>query len=973
MFRLEALGGLTIVDQSRARVATQPRRLALLALLAAAEFRGLSRAKLQAYLWPESAADSARHGLEQLVYYLRRQVGPDLFLGPDPLRLNPAVITSDISQFEQALAASRLSEAVSLYRGPFLDGFYLNGAPEFERWVEDERGRLAAACRRGLLQLADKAEAAGRWDEAAGWWRKLVAMDPLSERAALGLMRALVAAGDRTAALVFARNYATLVTSELAAPVPPEISACIARLGTEASPSTAAPLPEPATPLRTLTVPASEEGSSSLGAAARQVDRREPRRAPRLFAIGAGLGALVTLGTLASLALRPTSNTRLDPNLVAVAPFDVLGPGLGLWKEGLVDLLSRHLDGAGQLRTIAPSVIIRHWQGRADRPSTSALAHRTGAGLAVYGSLLRMGVDSARLSATLFDVRADRPIGEIELRGPLSRMDRLIDSLSVRLLTELGRASGIGLRRPARASSLTALKAFLEGEQYYRRMAWDSARAHLERAVALDTTFALALRHLGWLLRWTRNAEDSTVRIYAFRAAAFNHGLPARESLLIVADSLDAALWMPPERVRSKWVEASPLGPHYLHGVRAGFLRAARREIATLREAVRRYPDDPEAWYQLGEALFHLGPKLGVTLQEQLAAFDRAIALDPGFLLAEPHAVSLGIQLGGAALGRRYASAYLARHPHGDQAASVRVVNALLALPASDSARIAERVDSLVADRMFERGGEALGRWPDPAESGLRLMRASLAPKGKLGNAADALVLAQWFASRGHLRAAAALIGSSASLSRPHLFVDVALLGAIPAETAVAVFDRWHADELLSSLSLPWLAAQRDTATLLRVVHEADSSAGFENQEPWKRDSRRYLAQSALAYLALARRDTADAVHRFTALLDSLCLECDFDRLQTAVLLSTTRQDHKAYERLKTVFPAGDIKEPPRPSEILWVLERGKVAERIGDRAAAANAYSWVVGMWRNADPELRSHVAEARVGLARVAPNPTR
>src|SRR5262245_17490540 len=104
MFRLATLGGLSVTEGVAASdVALPRRRLALLALLAAANDRGLTRDKLVAYLWPESSSDDARHSLEQLLYSLRRQLGPRVLSGVDPLRLNPDVITSDLATFVAAL------------------------------------------------------------------------------------------------------------------------------------------------------------------------------------------------------------------------------------------------------------------------------------------------------------------------------------------------------------------------------------------------------------------------------------------------------------------------------------------------------------------------------------------------------------------------------------------------------------------------------------------------------------------------------------------------------------------------------------------------------------------------------------------------------------------------------------------------------------------------------------------------------
>jgi serine/threonine-protein kinase len=140
--RLTTLGGLSLVDAAGVPVGQQRRRLALLVLLARAGEHGLTRDRLFALLSPESTASSARHALHQLLYYLRRQAGNALFLGTDPLRLNPVVVSCDATDLEGAIAQGDLTRAIALYRGPFLDGFHLNIA-EFDEWAAAERSRLA--------------------------------------------------------------------------------------------------------------------------------------------------------------------------------------------------------------------------------------------------------------------------------------------------------------------------------------------------------------------------------------------------------------------------------------------------------------------------------------------------------------------------------------------------------------------------------------------------------------------------------------------------------------------------------------------------------------------------------------------------------------------------------------------------------------------------------------------------------------
>jgi DNA-binding SARP family transcriptional activator len=141
VLRLGTLGGLHLSgpDSPVSGAPAQRKSLALLALLAAGR---TSRDRLVGYLWPEASAEKARHGLAQIVYAIRKDLGADLVLGTTELWLDPDAIAVDGWEFEQALAAHDDARALELYRGPFLHGFFLTDADEFERWAESERERL---------------------------------------------------------------------------------------------------------------------------------------------------------------------------------------------------------------------------------------------------------------------------------------------------------------------------------------------------------------------------------------------------------------------------------------------------------------------------------------------------------------------------------------------------------------------------------------------------------------------------------------------------------------------------------------------------------------------------------------------------------------------------------------------------------------------------------------------------------------
>jgi len=737
-------------------------------------------------------------------------------------------------------------------------------------------------------------------------------------------------AGPTAQAVIAAHLTATPKPLTDARPdTPPEVANAVAR----------ALAKDPNARLRTAAEFRDAIGEGHPGAARRPISRR--------VRVAAAVTGTIVLAAVAVLALRPRAPTALDPNLVAVAPFDVLDPKLELWHEGLVDVLSRNLDGAGPLRTVSPTVVVRRWNGRADPTAAGDLGHRTGARLAVFGQLVATTADSVRLTATLFDVAAGRSVGEIELREASARMDRLADSATVALLRELGRTRPIGAVRLASlgSTSLPALKSFLRGEQFFRRTSWDSAAAYYQRAVALDSTFALALNRISTVLGWQRLGEDSLSRAYALRAGGFNHGLPPRESLLVAAESLEAVLFG--YREDTVW------------------MTHARRLFGTLDDAARRYPDDPEVWYALGDARFHFWlPQ--ATRQQRLEAFDRSIALDSAFAPSYIHPIELAFALGDSAKGRRYLAAYLALNPTDVEADGLRLAAKLLDPKQARSPEVRQLLDTVSAEVLFN--ADPLFRfWPDSAETSIRLRRLFAAGRHSSVVAfTDSLFrrgfLARGLGYRGHVREAYRTGGSRS----PYFFASWALLGGVPEDSAGAVFTRWLREAGPANLALTWWASRRDTATLRTFASKADSSARA-TPHLWKKAGARYNADAARAYLALARRDTADALRRFSGLPDTVPFAgSGFEPLVQAQLLQARGQDRAAAAVLDQEFP-GYL----HPGEVLWLLERGRVNDRLGNRDKALAAYRFVADVWRNADPELQPYVAEAKAALKRLSGEP--
>ena len=206
MYDLLTLGGLDLRDAATAEthpLLGQPKRFALLVYLALARPRMHRRSGLLGVFWPELGPEHGRNALRQAVYGLRRTLGADAIRsrGDEEIRLDASQCRCDAMRFEEALAAGRAAEAVELYQGPLLPGFFVDGASGFEQWLEDERARLRTLAVNATWRLVAETEAAGDPSAAVVWARLAVHHsdhDELSYRRLIGLLARL---GDRAGAV----------------------------------------------------------------------------------------------------------------------------------------------------------------------------------------------------------------------------------------------------------------------------------------------------------------------------------------------------------------------------------------------------------------------------------------------------------------------------------------------------------------------------------------------------------------------------------------------------------------------------------------------------------------------------------------------------------------------------------------------------------------------------------------------------
>ncbi len=167
--RLTLLGtvSLTSSDSRPLRRALQQRRLALLAVLATAPDQSASRDRLLGLLWPDRDERTARHLLADSVYVLRRALGHEaISAAGETLRLSADHVWTDVTEFQRAVADARWSDALRLYRGEFLDGFFVRNATDFDQWALMERSRLHALAVRAANASASRQRRATDIDSA---------------------------------------------------------------------------------------------------------------------------------------------------------------------------------------------------------------------------------------------------------------------------------------------------------------------------------------------------------------------------------------------------------------------------------------------------------------------------------------------------------------------------------------------------------------------------------------------------------------------------------------------------------------------------------------------------------------------------------------------------------------------------------------------------------------------------------------
>jgi DNA-binding SARP family transcriptional activator len=469
------------------------RRLALLLSVAVAGSRGVSREKLLGLLWPELDDERGRAALSQGLYALRKDLGnEEAITGTTDLRIDPTLVSSDRADFIRAIDEGADEQAVMLYRGPYLDGFYIREAPAFEQQLEEERQHLNSRYTAALERLARREGERGDHAAAVRLWRQRASIDPTDATIAVALMRAQAAGGDKAGALRHAEVYAELLRNSADLPPDAAVLACAAEIRKG-----------PATAIRRPLSDGPKQMSAPSQGTRPGHEASDSRYRIALISLGI-VGALFLIARFLPVRWFRSSDV---PRVVAVTRFqDFAGDSL---SGPLAELLRTSLANIPGLDVISLGV-----------------GEATGATEVIDGALYRQPDGRLR-----FDLRrVDAADGKVREAFTLDGADVFaLSTAATRRLTErYGVPAPDGDLTTVSSSSLTAIRLYQAAHDANYRGDLRAAYNLFKDAAREDTTFAMAELYAGWT---APNDEERTERFE--RAHRLGLAASLREHLII--------------------------------------------------------------------------------------------------------------------------------------------------------------------------------------------------------------------------------------------------------------------------------------------------------------------------------------------------------------------------------------------------------------------------------------------------------
>ena len=679
MIRFRILGGLDLRDhdgRDLRAILAQPRRLGLLAYIAMAGRHGfVRRDQTLAVFWPEHDSEHARAALNRAIYYLRHSLGDGVLIsrGAEEIALSADHLWCDAVALEDAVQRGRGDEALDLYRGEPLEGFFVSNAPGFERWLDEERHRLAGLASRTAATLAEAAERSGDRALAVRWCQWAVDHSPLDEIGVQRLISALDRAGDRSGAVVAYERFARRIAGDLDVAPAPETQAIVVAIRQRgAAPASPAAVPAMTSPL-VESVDAMQTATSVDPARLHDPRRRFRTRAVRLAlgativtAIAAGANAIVTTGA------GPVDERRIA--IVAASS----GPSGDPMLDSLVDrgnAAIRDAIGRTGLVTVVDDAAPTSRDGGATPVDLRRIGQQTGAGFAVVTTARRdrdtMFVDARIVETIGRRVRWVIPSVRTAMTSPEPSLGEMAQRVAGAVAVLADRRFASWLPIAGSPPTLAAYQELARGMELRLSNRPTEALPHFERASALDTTFTWALLEAvtTHMTVGDRSGADSIValmqRIHDRLTPVERHWLDWMDALkdedwTRSYAALEGAAQIAPERFlyllaeNARWLNRphrsvellERLGPESALGAGFGYwylladsyhtLGDHARELGIARRGRRRHPDRLTAVIVEARARAALGDVTGaVALADTVLSFPRGGRDTPGTMMLQ--------------------------------------------------------------------------------------------------------------------------------------------------------------------------------------------------------------------------------------------------------------------------------------------------------------------------------------------------
>jgi TolB-like protein/DNA-binding SARP family transcriptional activator len=524
MIHFRTLGALELREPDGVElrsVLTQPKRVALLAYLAAASPQGFHRRDtLLGLLWPDLDEEHARSALSQAIYYLRQSLGRNVLVsrGNEEVAVDPDRLWCDAAAFRQALAAGDVGEALELYRGDLLPGFFLSDAVEWERWLEEERAQLRSRAAEAAWALAERTAAEGGAVSAAQWGRRALALTPGDEGQLRRFLVLLDRVGDRAGAAQVYVEFAERFARDYGIDPSPETQALVAAIRSRQATveQDAAPVPAGSTSNADPSVNPAPSGAQLDATASKtghEAVRRDadPMRSLRLrrkrWLLSGGAAALVA-ALLVTVPLPwpradrdATSRTRagvgpLVDSRLAVLPLADFSPDPddAYFADGMTEELISRLSRLPGLRVIARTSVMPYRGG--DR-SIAEIGRELDVGTVLEGSVRKVG-DRVRIAVQLVDPESQEHLWsadyDAELADVLAVQRQIAERVADALQLEI-RARDHDPPARRTAEDAAAYTEYLKGRHFLGKLdgvSFRQAREHFQQALDVDPASARA-------------------------------------------------------------------------------------------------------------------------------------------------------------------------------------------------------------------------------------------------------------------------------------------------------------------------------------------------------------------------------------------------------------------------------------------------------------------------------------------------